>query len=351
MFDYIDLHCDTLMVFAGAEGSLYENQMSIDIRRLKKGGCLAQFFAVWMPDRSARAQLGAEVEDELLEEWDDGYIARLLSGIRRETERYGDEIALAGSWADLEKNRAEGRMSAFLTLEDGRAVRGSLERLETFYREGIRLITLTWNHDNCFGRANYRDGVFGSRGSGLSDFGKEAVVRMNELGMLVDVSHLSDEGFYDVAAVARKPFIASHSNARALAPCSRNLSDEMIRILAERGGAAGLNFAPGFLSRDFSCRDSRVCDMASHARHILDVGGEAVLALGSDLDGIAGNLEIDSPEKMERLWEALKQAGFTERQLELVMRGNAERVIRDVLDRPEEKAEKCDSIPQPDREN
>ena len=174
MFDYIDLHCDTLMVFAGAEGSLYENQMSIDIRRLKKGGCLAQFFAVWMPDRSARAQLGAEVEDELLEEWDDGYIARLLSGIRRETERYGDEIALAGSWADLEKNRAEGRMSAFLTLEDGRAVRGSLERLETFYREGIRLITLTWNHDNCFGRANYRDGVFGSRGSGLSDFGKEA---------------------------------------------------------------------------------------------------------------------------------------------------------------------------------
>ncbi|WP_249302810.1 dipeptidase [Qiania dongpingensis] len=339
MLDYIDMHCDTLLVFADEGGSLYENQMKIDIRRLKKGGCLAQFFAIWMPDEDAKIQVRSLPEKDEdgkcpgseLALWDESYIEKLISGIKREVSLHGDEIAFAGSYGDLKRNEADKKISAFLTLEDGRAVGGELENLKRFYDMGIRLITLTWNHDNCFGRANYRDAVYGSKGSGLSSFGKEAVAYMNDLGMIVDVSHLSDEGFHDVAELCARPFVASHSNARALADCSRNMSDGMIRLLAEKGGVMGLNFAPGFLDEDFFSEHSSVVRMAAHARHILDCGGEGVLALGSDLDGITGDLEIDSPDKMYLLWEALKNSGFTERQLELVMRGNAERVIRDAM--------------------
>lgn len=357
---YIDLHCDTLIVFAGEGGSLYENQMSVDLKRLRKNDCVAQFFAVWLPDEGTRTAMeeageasspetskttmgcgeGIGLAETLRRNrfagltegaWDDAYIDRLLDSFERELALHKEEVSLALSAENMEQNAANGRLSAFLTLEDGRAVRGSLDRLKRFYDRGIRLITLTWNHDNCFGRANYRDGVFGSRGSGLTAFGKEAVRFMNELGMLVDVSHLSDEGFFDVAAVSEKPFVASHSNARALAGCSRNMSDEMIRLLALKGGVMGLNFAPGFLSPDFSDPNSRVSHMAAHARHILNCGGEEVLALGTDFDGVSGNLEIDSPDRLFLLWEALSRAGFTERQIELAACKNAARVIRDVL--------------------
>ncbi|MCI8504964.1 MAG: membrane dipeptidase [Lachnospiraceae bacterium] len=334
---YIDLHCDTLMMFAGEQGNLYENTMAVDFTRLKKGNCLAQFFAVWMPDEEGlqefkKAGLCGALSGELSrEEWDDAYIGRLLSCLKDACREHERETALALNWEDLKKNGEAGRMSAFLTLEDGRAVRGSLERLKAFYDQGIRLITLTWNADNCFGRANYRDETPGSRESGLTDFGREAVRYMNELGMIVDASHLSDEGFYDVAAVSRRPFVASHSNARALADCSRNLSDDMIRLLAEKGGVTGLNFAPGFLEEDFYSKESRIERMSAHAKYIVNCGGEEVLALGSDLDGVGGRLEIASPDQMWRLWEALKGAGFTERQIELAARGNAERVIKDVL--------------------
>lgn len=351
---YIDLHCDTLMVFAGENGSLYENRMAIDIKRLRKGGCTAQFFAVWLPDDEVRREMGlftgemtpgtrgwglepgAVPAKELCgamapEEWDDRYFERLYRGFYRELEIHADLIAPAYQLADLKKNETEGKMSAFLTLEDGRLVRGDLKRLEMLYEKGVRLITLTWNHDNCFGLANYKDAPFGSKGGGLSAFGKEAVERMNELGMMIDVSHLSDEGFYDVANITKKPFIASHSNARAFADCSRNMSDDMIRTLAKKGGVMGLNFAPGFLNEQFSCRDSLAARMAVHAKHIVNVGGEEVFGLGTDLDGTSGNMEIPSPDQMDLLWNALRKAGFTERQLELFMRKNAERIIGEIL--------------------
>ncbi len=345
---YIDLHCDTLQVFAGKGGSLYENRMSVDIRRLLKGGCKAQFFAVWLPDQETKEGLltgaslscgpeaGAEPVPELFgektpEEWDDCYIKLLTDGFYRELSVHGNEISFAGSLSDLRKNEAEGKLSAFLSLEDGRAVRGDLSRIDGLYDRGFRLITLTWNFDNCFGRANYRDGIPGTRGRGLTDFGREAVAYMNDRGMAVDVSHLSDEGFYEVAEAAKKPFLASHSNARALADCSRNLSDDMLRLLGERGGITGLNFAPGFLSADFYSRESRIEDMVRHAVYLVKTGGEEVLALGTDFDGIGGSLEIGSAEKIPLLWDALKKGGFTERQIELFQYKNAERFIGDTM--------------------
>ena len=152
---------------------------------------------------------------------------------------------------------------------------------------------------------------------------------MNRLGMLVDVSHLSDGGFYDVAKVCKGPFVASHSNARAIAPHPRNLTDDMIRVLAEHGGVAGLNLEGYFLNPDIRDAHSTVDRMVQHVQHMLQTGGEDLIAIGTDLDGIEGQLEISEPSKMELLFSALQKSGFTQRQLDKFMSGNVLRVLQD----------------------
>ena len=195
-------------------------------------------------------------------------------------------------------------MSTILTIEDGRSINNDLAKIKEYYDLGIRLITLTWNFENCLGYPNSDDPKIMNKG--LKDFGKEAVEYMNELGIIIDVSHLSDGGFYDVAEISRLPFIASHSNARALSPHRRNLTDDMIRIIGERGGVIGL-------------------------KHIKDKGGEEVLALGTDFDGIGGNLQIPSADKLPLLFEALRREGWSEDLIEKFAYKNALRVIRDVM--------------------
>jgi membrane dipeptidase len=181
------------------------------------------------------------------------------------------------------------------------------------------------NIPNCFGYPNSPD----FQHQGLTAFGKEAVIHMQELGMLVDVSHLSDQGFWDVADCTSKPFIASHSNCREVCGLLRNLDDDMIRTLANRGGIAGLNFCP-----DLTIKNATHCnadDLAKHVCHLLQVGGEDCIALGTDFDGIGGTVEVDSPTKMPLLFHALKKQGLTERQLDKFAWGNAMRVLKETL--------------------
>ena len=154
---------------------------------------------------------------------------------------------------------------------------------------------------------------------------------METLGIVPDVSHLSDDGFYDVADVTKKPFVASHSNCRALAPASRNLTDEMIRILAERGGVAGLNFYPGFLNRERTDQESRIACMCDHVEHMRNVGGIECVGIGTDFDGICGQLEIKDCTQMPLLFDALKKRGFSERELDQIAYKNVERVLKECL--------------------
>lgn len=206
---------------------------------------------------------------------------------------------------------------------------GRMENLDRFYGMGIRLISLTWNAPNCFGAPN------GSTG-GLTPFGREAVSHMNRLGMLVDVSHLSDRGFSEVAELCKregKPFVASHSNCRALTLHSRNLTDEMIRAVADCGGVIGVNFGPEFLEQGQPRfrRESRGAAIAAHLRHMIRVGGVGCAAIGTDFDGISGRLEIGSAERMPLLFEALEREGFTQDETEGIAFRNVERVLREVL--------------------
>ena len=321
--NYIDFHCDTLMKIGNEENrqSLYSNdRTSVDFNRLKKSGAMAQFFAIFLIDEERiNKHFGS----------DDKYINKLAKILKDEVAKNDNIISMAYSAEDLLKNHGSGKVSAFLTIEDGRSVDGKLEKLDEYYNLGVRLITLTWNYENCFGYPNSKDPVIMNKG--LKTFGKDAIEYMNHLGMIIDVSHLSDGGFYDVAKISKKPFIASHSNSRTLSPHQRNMTDEMIKILAEKGGVMGLNFAPQFLNEDISIRDSKIELMVKHLNYMKNIGGEDVIALGSDFDGIGGNLELDSSDKMYLLFDALRVDGWSERLIEKLAYKNALRFIKDTL--------------------
>jgi membrane dipeptidase len=323
---FIDLHCDTLMHTVGREEplSLLKNhQTSIDFERMKEGGSMAQFFAVFLPTEEMFLENIGEVID------DDLYINTLVDTLKREVGENSTMIALAHNHEEILKNEKEGRMSAILTIEDGRSVHGSLDKLRLYYDIGIRLISLTWNFENCFGYPNSDDRNIMEKG--LKEFGGEAVEYMNQLGMIVDVSHLSDGGFFDVAKISKKPFVASHSNVRAISPHKRNLTDQMIRILGEKGGVAGINFAPHFLQPDTSTDRSTIELMVRHLNHMKNVGGEDVVALGSDFDGILGDLEVDSINKVPMIFDALRRDGWSQGQIEKLAYKNTLRVIKEAM--------------------
>lgn len=324
MINYIDFHCDTLMkAWMGRKKDIFAPGGMVSLNGLREGGCRAQFFAIFMPPVNLKKIAGLFLPK------DEAYIEKNLQIFQNTLERWPDILAAAKSMEDIRANWTQGKISGILTLEDGRAVNGKIENLERFYDRGIRLISLTWNHANCFGFPNSSDNAVMEKG--LTDFGKEAVIRMNELGMLVDVSHLSDGGFRDVAALCKKPFVASHSNCRSLNPHPRSMTDDMIRTLADKGGVMGVNFGPEFLTENVKAKESRAQAIAAQLRHMIKIGGEDCPAIGTDFDGIGGRLEIGSPGQMPRLFETLEKSGFTAGQIEKIAYRNGERVMEEVL--------------------
>lgn len=322
---YIDMHCDTLMeaFFAEKEDIHDFKEAMVDIRRIAEGQCMAQFFAVFLPcDDIWEWYRKKPVSDE-------EYISKCRTVFFNTIEKHQDILAFAGNSQDVVRNQQGNRISALLTMEDGRPVQGRMERLEEFYKQGFRLISLTWNDKNCFGSPNSPEAEV--MAEGLTSFGKEAVVRMNELGMLVDVSHLSDGGFYDVAGISRKPFVASHSNCREICSHPRNLTNDMLHILGEKGGVAGVNFGPEFLDGTEGNENSRIEQMSCHLKHMIRYGGIECAAIGTDFDGIEGKLEISSPVFMERLFDYLKKDGLSLEEIEKIAYKNVMRVLQETI--------------------
>lgn len=319
---FVDMHCDTLMqAWFRHKKDIYKTSTMLDVQRLQKGGAKAQFFAIFLQSLRMKRMLGPLMIK------DDRYVEVLMKAFYNTLQKHSDVIAFAGNYQDLERNWQEGKISAFLTMEDGRAVQGKMEKLTEYYVKGVRLLGLTWNHANCFGYPNSSNVTIMKKG--LSDFGKEAVGEMNRLGMIIDVSHLSDGGFWDVAQLSRKPFVASHSNARALCNHTRNLTDEMIKAVGTSGGVIGLNQCPEFLYPGSG--ENRIEDMVAHLLHIRNVGGREVAALGSDFDGIGGTLAIKGPQDYDKLAAALAKEGLSEEEIDEIFFKNVERVIRDVM--------------------
>lgn len=313
MRKWIDMHCDTLSELLPAE-TLEENSLCVDRKRMEQTKMLAEFFAcfVYVPDGK----------------WEEAYqkVMEMVARMECETKE-NKKLKLIKTAKDLEYAEREELNLALLTVEEGGVLNGNRNRLEELYQRGVRLITLTWNYENCIGYPNSRNAQ--EMQKGLKSFGKQVVGEMNERGMLVDVSHLSDGGFWDCIRLSKKPIIASHSNARALCAHPRNLSDEMLCALGECGGVVGLNFYPQFLQSD---RSAEVLDIAKHGMHILQKAGEDSVALGTDFDGFeAGKNWIRGIEEIECVWDALKKAGMTERQLDKLSYQNVKRVLGEVL--------------------
>lgn len=320
----IDLHCDTIMGFY--EG-LHLDEMDswhISLDKLKRGGCMAQCFAIFVPTGRAAEHHG--LTDTPQEYFDKAYAAYL-----RELERCKDTLRPAYTAADILENDRQGLISAVLTVEDGVTLDGKLENVDEYFRLGVRMVALTWNFENSLGYPQNKNPELHKLG--LKPFGIEAVRRMNELGIIVDVSHLSEGGFWDVAKHSARPFVASHSCCRAIRDISRNLTDAQIRAIGESGGVIGINFANDFL-RDVTDwktdRFTAIDDVIRHLRHMADVAGIDALALGSDYDGIGSELEWKDCGGTPILTEAIARE-FGADSAEKICWKNALRVFRDVV--------------------
>lgn len=324
---WIDMHCDTLyeLLRGPKEWNLSQNQLCVNTRDMCKAGTMVQFFACFVDVR--------QWEEEWMESrWEAGYL-KVLQMLNRLREEQGEKLRQIFSYEEIDINWRQGIISAAATVEEGGILNGEIERVEELYEKGVRLITLTWNYENCLAYPNSRNAqVMQGR---LKPFGMEVMHRMNELGMIVDVSHLSDGGFWDCIKYSKAPVVASHSNCRALCAHPRNLTDEMLKALAAKGGVAGLNFYPAFLRKEDEQHRMAVSprDIARHAKHMIEVAGEDIVAIGTDFDGFETE---DSPDylscvgEMEKVWDAFQKEGITPRQIEKIQSENALRVMKEV---------------------
>lgn len=316
----IDLHCDTISKIyetGGFDGGLYKNYYHVDILRLKKSNSMAQFFAIWL-DWYDLIKQGISVWDGFLDR------QRIFT---EQLEMNKEYIGLARSSEDLDKLNSEGRIAAFLTVEGGEIFEGQISRVEKVYDLGVRLITLTWNYINSLAFPNNLSEV-DYPNQRLTAFGVEVVEFMNDKGMIVDVSHLSDQGFYHVHEISKKPYIASHSNARTLKNVPRNLSDEMLKTLGNDGGLVGINFLPYFLN-DICVGTTDI--IVDHIQHIENISGIESVSLGTDFDGIKGVMEIENIGQMDKLLDKLRKRGYSDDKIEKIWYKNARRIIDDVI--------------------
>ena len=311
-FPVFDLHCDTALQLLGKNrdtlGRLDTNDLHIDLERGATLPGYAQCFAIFTTPNMRRPE-GVSVI---------GMFERELAAIMSQVEANADKIRVAYSAEEIEENRKQGIMSAVLTIEGTAGFDYNSEILEDLYNIGFRITTLSWNEQNP---------LTGSckTGGGLTMQGREYVRLAQKVGMVIDVSHISDEGFWDIMNITEKPIIASHSNSRALCDITRNLSDEMYAALCKTGGTTGINLCAEFLGENADL--DTVCD---HIFHFMDIAGsDRHVSLGSDMDGVT-NLPagFTGVQDYPKIADRLLQRGLSEESVENIFWNNAVGVIK-----------------------
>lgn len=336
MIPIIDMHCDTisgilLAKSRGEEVALRENKMSVDLNKMKEGGYLCQNFALFTHLDSVLKRGESPLAHAL----------RLSDTMDAEMQANPDLIRFALSGSDLEKNLQDGFLSGLKTIEEGAVYEGKVENLQLLYERGVRMSTLTWNYENELAFPNKmtvdENGKVHAEPdteNGLKPAGFAMVEAMENLGVIIDVSHLNDAGIFDILRTVKKdtPVIASHSNARAICHHPRNLTDEMLRQIADHGGICGINFAYEFISDEESESHLTTIDgMIRHMTYIRNVAGIDTIGFGSDFDGIGNPVEVKNAAGMQQIAQKMELAGFTLDEIEKVFYKNALRVYKQVL--------------------
>ena len=317
-FDLFDGHCDTLLRSWDKDspwyngGSLRENRGHIDLLRASRAtGRYCQFFAVFGSRDTAPGMSCPDIFEAQ------------YALFRRAMEENADLIAPCRTAAEAERAHEAGKIAAFLSVEGAELLDCDLDRLEDAWRRGVRAVNLTWNYENALSGSNAE-----APEKGLTGQGRAFVTRMQELGMLVDVSHLSDPGFWDVAELSERagvPFIASHSDARALCPHKRNLTDEQFTAIIKVQGVAGLNMCGEFLGEH-----PTLDTLVAHVEHWMALGGEKNVSVGGDWDGCDLFPGMDDITGLELLYERLLRLNYHETVVRAVFYNNLMRVVSDV---------------------
>ena len=316
MFPIIDGHTDYVLSLleTGRDFLTESDSGHVDLPRARRGNVAAMLSAVFIRDAYLPGQA----------------LARTLRAVDRLLEMIaasGGRMQLVTNVAELERCLRDGTFGAILHFEGAEAIDPEFAVLRLGYRLGLRSLGLTWSRPNIYAEGVGPD----DRGRGLTQLGRALVRACNELGVLIDVSHLNDAGFWDVIECSTQPVVASHSNCRALCPVPRNLTDEQIRALAAKGGLLGINFHVGFLRAGAERpEDVSLGDVIAHIDHVAELVGVDYVAFGSDFDGATMPRDLPDVAALPRLVEALLRHGYDDAAVSKICYENWLRVFRTV---------------------
>lgn len=362
----IDTHADTPQRFLDEGfdiGSTDPNDIGhISLDKAKRGNLGAEFFSIWVDPETNQGHYAKHTFD-------------LIDSVYEQAARHPDRMMMAFSVADIERAHRDHKLAACMGIEGGHSIENDIHLLHDYYRLGVRYMTLSWSNTNEFADSSGDiDDPKIQHHNGLTDFGKQIVLEMNRLGMMVDISHVADKTFWDAIATTKAPVIASHSSARALTAAPRNMTDEMLKAVAKNGGVVEVNFFNGFIDDNFrkaadaekpqvqAAVQKYMAQMKSegkevnyieidrierewmskiprpplsalidHIDHIAKVAGIDHVGLGSDFDGVSGQTPqgINSAADLPKITQALLDRGYSEQDVKKILGGNLLRVFRD----------------------
>jgi membrane dipeptidase len=363
----VDTHADTPQRFLDEGFDLGSTDPKdighISLDKARRGNLGAEFFSIWVDPDTNQGHFARHTFD-------------LIDSVYEQAARHPDRMMMAYSPADIDRAHKEHKLAALMGIEGGHSIENDIHLLRDYYRLGVRYMTLSWSNTNEWADSSGDiDDAKVQHHNGLTDFGKQVVLEMNRLGMLVDISHVADKTFWDAIATTKAPVIASHSSARALVDAPRNMTDEMLRAVTKNGGVVQVNFFNGFIDEDFrKAQIAQAKDMAAaiqkyvdelkaqgkpvnyvevdrierewaakiprpplkslidHIDHIAKVAGIDHVGLGSDFDGVSGATPqgIDSAADLPKITQALLDRGYSAEDIKKILGGNLMRVFREV---------------------
>jgi membrane dipeptidase len=363
----IDTHADTPQRFLDENfdiGSTDPKDIGhISLDKARAGNLGAEFFSIWVDPETNQGHFAKHTLD-------------LIDSVYEQAARHPDGMMMAFSTDDIERAHKQKKLAALMGIEGGHSIENDIHVLRDFYRLGVRYMTLSWSNTNEWADSSGDiDDPKIQHHNGLTDFGKQVVLEMNRLGMIVDISHVADKTFWDAIATSKAPVIASHSSARALTNAPRNMTDDMLRAVAKNGGVVDVNFFSGFLDQKYwdaskaqaEAQNAAIHDyleklkaqgkqvtytdedritrqwmakiprppftvLIDHIDHIAKIAGTDHVGLGSDFDGVAGATPqgMDSAADLPKITQALLDRGYSSADIRKILGGNVLRVFKEV---------------------